>query len=104
MHLNDYMHAAMSFRLAQSTDLYALHNLPAEVGELMSLEAKMIRDGGDWNEHRRKVLKELGDILWTLTAVAQDYEFSLDEVAKGNIEKLRNRKNNNTIQGNGDDR
>lgn len=104
MHLNEYMHEAMSFRLASASDLYALYNLPGEVGELMSLEAKMIRDGANWAEHRQKVLKELGDILWTLTAVAADYEFTLEDVAKANIAKLTNRKNNNTIQGNGDDR
>jgi len=104
MHLNEYQHEAMGFRLPQANDLYALYNLPGEVGELMSLEAKMIRDGVDWRQHRDKVLKELGDILWTLTAVAVDYGYSLEDVAKANIDKLTNRKNNNTIQGNGDDR
>lgn len=104
MHLNEYHHEAMSFRLPTATDLYASYNLAGEVGEYLSLEAKMIRDGGNWKDHCEKVKKELGDILWTLTAIAQDYEFTLEDVAKANIEKLTNRKNNNTIQGNGDDR
>jgi NTP pyrophosphatase (non-canonical NTP hydrolase) len=104
MHLNEYGHAAMSLRLDTADSTYALYNLVGEVGELMSKEAKLIRDGGNLAEHREAVLKELGDILWCLTAVAQDYRFSLEDVAKGNLEKLNKRKTNNTIQGNGDNR
>lgn len=104
MYLNDYMYEAMSFRLPSANREYALLNLSGEVGELLSKEAKLIRDGGNFVEHRDAVLKELGDILWCVAAIANDYKFSLNDVALGNLEKLRNRKNNNTIQGNGDNR
>lgn len=104
MHLNEYGHEAMSFRLPSANGDYALMNLAGEVGELLSKEAKMIRDGGPFREHRDAVLKELGDVLWCVAAIAQDYKSSLGEVAQINLDKLRNRKNNNTIQGNGDDR
>lgn len=104
MHLNEYMHGAMGFRLPSADSQYALFNLAGEVGELMSKEAKLIRDGGNLTDHREAVLKELGDILWCLTAIAQDYRYTLEDVAKGNLDKLQNRKNKNTIQGNGDDR
>lgn len=103
MHLNEYMHGALSFRLPSATALYALMNLSGEVGELMSLEAKAIRDGAK-SDYLHQAKKELGDILWCLTAVASDYGFTLEDIAIGNIEKLANRKTNNTIQGNGDDR
>jgi NTP pyrophosphatase (non-canonical NTP hydrolase) len=104
MHLNEYMHEAMAFRLPTANADYALLNLAGEVGELLSKEAKLIRDGGKLNEHVVGVKKELGDILWCLTAIAVDYGFTLEDVAKGNIDKLANRKTNQTIQGNGDDR
>jgi NTP pyrophosphatase (non-canonical NTP hydrolase) len=104
MHLNEYMHDAMSFRLPTAGMEYALLNLPGEVGELLSLEAKLIRDGGNMDTHKDLVKKELGDILWCLTAVAKDYGFTLEDIAKGNIQKLTSRKANNTIQGNGDER
>lgn len=104
MHLNEYMHDAMDFRLPSANSEYALLNLAGEVGELMSLEAKLIRDGGNMNAHRDLAKKELGDILWCLTAVAKDYGFTLEDIAKGNIQKLTSRKANNTIQGNGDER
>lgn len=103
MHLNEYMHQALAFRLPSASFNYALMNLAGEVGELMSLEAKGLRDGFK-SDYHRNAKKELGDILWCLTAVASDYGFSLEDVAAGNIEKLTDRKNNNTIQGNGDDR
>ena len=70
----------------------------------MALEAKCIRDGAEWGPFLDNAKKELGDILWCLAAVAKDYGFDLDDVATANITKLTNRKNNNTIQGNGDNR
>jgi NTP pyrophosphatase (non-canonical NTP hydrolase) len=104
MTLNEYQKQAMTFRLPSATSEYALLNLAGEVGELMSLEAKCIRDGAEWGAFLGNVKKELGDILWCLAAVAKDYDFTLDEVANGNIEKLTSRKANNTIKGNGDNR
>ncbi len=105
MHLNEYMHGAMGFRLPSATPEYALLNLAGEVGELLSKEAKLIRDGTKhFDVFREDVKKELGDILWCLTAIAVDYGMTLEDVAKGNLDKLTNRKTNQTIQGNGDNR
>ncbi len=104
MNFSDYQAKAMSFRLPSATSEYALLNLAGEVGELLSLEAKCIRDGAEWGPFLDNAKKELGDILWCLAAVAKDYGFDLDDVATANITKLTNRKNNNTIQGNGDNR
>jgi NTP pyrophosphatase (non-canonical NTP hydrolase) len=104
MHLNEYMHGALAFRLKSANREYALLNLPGEVGELLSLEAKMIRDGGDMSSHLDNVTKELGDILWCVTAIAADYGIDLQAVAEGNLKKLRARKANGTITGSGNDR
>lgn len=104
MNFFEYEAKAMPFRLPSATPDYALFNLGAEVGEVLSLEAKLIRDGGNLAEYRAKLKKELGDVLWHITAVARDNGMSLEEVAVENINKLANRQKNNTIQGNGDDR
>ena len=104
MNFTEYQMKAMSFRLASATPDYALFNLGAEVGEVLSLEAKLIRDGGSIDEYRAKLKKELGDVLWHIAAIARDNGMDLTEVAVGNIDKLANRQKNNTIQGNGDDR
>lgn len=104
MNFFEYERKAMSFRLPSATPDYALFNLGAEVGEVLSLEAKLIRDGGSIDEYRAKLKKELGDVLWHVAAIALDNGMTLEEVAVENINKLANRQKNNTIQGNGDDR
>lgn len=104
MNFSQYQSEAMSFRLKSADDLYALLNLAGEVGELLSHEAKLRRDGADINAHLENVKKELGDILWCITAIAEDNLLTLDEVAQANINKLKSRKARNTIQGYGDNR
>lgn len=104
MNFTEYQMKAMSFRLPSANSEYALLNLAGEVGEVLSLEAKLIRDGGNIAEYRAKLKKELGDVLWHVAAIAMDNHMDLNDVAEGNIHKLAQRQTNNTIQGNGDDR
>ena len=92
----------MTYRLDTATTLYAWLGLVGEVGELLSIEAKSLRDETEVNNLLIK--KELGDILWFVAALATDYGFGLDEIAQMNLEKLNSRKNRNKIQGSGDDR
>lgn len=101
--LNAYQHDALSFRLPSATPEYALLNLPGEVGELLSLKAKAIRDGRN-TFHDHDVKKELGDILWMVAAIASDHGFTLENVALSNIMKLSLRKDAGTLQGSGDAR
>lgn len=103
MTLNEYQNMAMSFRLSTATEDYALFNLGAEVGEVLSLRAKALRDGKKF-DYDQNIKKELGDVLWHVAAIAIDNGFSLEDVAMSNISKLSLRKANNTIQGSGDDR
>ncbi len=104
MNFHKYQNEAMSFRLQSADDLYALFNLAGEVGELMSAEAKLRRDGGDVGQHLDNVKKELGDILWCITAIASDNLMTLEDVAQANIDKLTSRKARNVLQGHGDNR
>jgi len=53
---------------------------------------------------REGALKELGDILWYVAAIAREFGTTLDEVARINIEKLTSRKERGTIGGSGDNR
>ena len=103
MQLNDYQAEAMSFRLPTANADYALQNLAGEVGELLSLKAKAIRDGRKM-DHDLQTKKELGDILWCVAAVAEDHGFTLEDVASGNLRKLEGRAAAGTLKGSGDDR
>lgn len=53
---------------------------------------------------RLEIAKELGDVLWYLSVLANDLGYSLDEVAALNIEKIRSRNERGKLHGNGDNR
>jgi NTP pyrophosphatase (non-canonical NTP hydrolase) len=55
-------------------------------------------------EQRKEVIKELGDILWYVTALASEFDTSLEQIAEMNIEKLTLRKQRGTVLGEGDNR
>lgn len=103
MHLNEYQHEAMSFRIPSADEAYALFGMVGEVGELYGYIAKVIRDG-EKDDHQEYVKKELGDILWFLAAIAYDHGLQLQDIAQGNVEKLRSRKERGVITGSGDNR
>lgn len=99
--LDVYQSDAMFFRMDSANAVYALMNLAGEVGELLSLEAKGVRDGYKPN-YKENVAKELGDILWCVAAVAADNGFKLSDIAVSNIAKLQDRKERNVLNGSGD--
>jgi NTP pyrophosphatase (non-canonical NTP hydrolase) len=101
--MNNYQNAAMSFRMESASTLYAVLNLAGEVGELNSLMAKAIRDGRK-EDYDMNVKKELGDVLWSIAAIALDHGYTLQDVADTNIAKLSKRKTDNTLSGSGDNR
>lgn len=106
MTLDEYQQHAMSFRMKTADEAYALFGLVGEVGELYGYIAKQIRDTPDTanEEIHTYVKKELGDILWMISAIAVDHGLTLSEVAVGNIQKLSSRAVRGTLQGSGDDR
>lgn len=50
---------------------------------------------------RDDLRKELGDVLWYVAAVASDFGFSLDEIARANIDKLAERYPHGFVKGGG---
>ena len=82
--------------------------LAGETGEVLEIIKKMIRDkGGVFEiapEDREKLKKELGDVLWYLSALAFYNDIRLEDIAKTNLEKLASRQKRDKIHGSGDDR
>ena len=82
--------------------------LAGETGEVMEKIKKMIRDkNGVFSptpEDIAELKKELGDVLWYISALAFYNGIDLDDVARANLEKLRSRKERNQIHGSGDNR
>lgn len=85
---------------------YLLCGLASEVGELLGKWKKIIRDndGVLKPEKRMELLKELGDCYWYSSELATILQATMQEVANINIDKLTKRKENNTLQGSGDNR
>ena len=63
---------------------------------------KLIRDDTRFNN--QEILKELGDVLFYTTALANYYNGSLKMLIKMNVEKLDGREARGTLSGSGDDR
>tara|TARA_R100000544_G_scaffold35278_1_gene22549 strand:- start:698 stop:1015 length:318 start_codon:yes stop_codon:yes gene_type:complete len=99
----EYQRKAVSFAIYPATHkvLYPTLGLCGEAGEVAEKVKKQVRDGV-FNRH--EVAKELGDVLWYLSNLANDIGYNLDEIANINIEKLSSRKDRNKIQGSGDNR
>lgn len=111
MNLNDkefritfdkYQEMAAATRLPSSDATYAILGLAAEVGEFHGYLAKCIRDNQDHD--LTTMMKELGDILWFVSAICDDLEVSLEDVAAMNLMKLYDRKERGKIKGSGDNR
>jgi len=77
-----------------------------ETGEVQGKLKKVLRDDGGivTDEKRTEVGKELGDVLWYLTRVADELGLSLEQIAQENVAKLRSRLERGVIQGSGDNR
>lgn len=87
---------------AQSTALYPdrLNNigyptlgLAGEAGEVANIVKKIQRDFGGviTDEIRGKLKDELGDVLWYISACADELGLTLDEIAEYNVQKLAKR-------------
>ena len=90
----------------ESNYVYPALGLAGESGEYVDKIKKIIRDkeGLISAEDRVSLLKELGDVLWYITACAMELQSDLDEVAAMNVAKLLDRHDRNVIHGEGDDR
>ena len=89
-----------------SNNIYPTLGLVGEAGEVAEKVKKVIRDKkGIFDEESKKgIKKELGDVLWYLANLCTEFDFSLDDVALQNIEKLKVRAAKGKISGSGDDR
>lgn len=91
---------------AGSDWVYPVLGLVGEAGEIADKMKKVIRDDGNIisEEKKSEVKKELGDVLWYISQIAFELGLSLDDIAKGNIEKLSSRMDRGTLSGSGDNR
>lgn len=72
---------------------YPTLGLAGEAGEVANIVKKIQRDhAGVLNDEIRAKLKdELGDVLWYISACADELGLSLSEIAEFNVDKLAKR-------------
>ena len=89
-----------------SNNIYPTLGLVGEAGEVAEKVKKVIRDKkGIFDEESKKgIKKELGDVLWYISNLCNEFNFELEEVALQNLEKLKLRATKGKISGSGDDR
>lgn len=113
MNIQDYSTQAITTLLGEhdmadmdATLMAQILGLVGESGEVAEKFKKLIRDkkGQISEEDRAEILKELGDILWYVNAVAHLLGSSLDEVATNNLQKVLGRKDRGVTAGSGDNR
>ncbi|MCF0179534.1 MAG: nucleoside triphosphate pyrophosphohydrolase family protein [Bacteroidales bacterium] len=108
MTLNEYQEGARSTAIYPESRkiIYPTLGLTGEAGEVADKVKKVIRDNNDTfsEEKKHEIALELGDVLWYAASLAHDLGFSLDEVAKMNLDKLASRMKRDKIHGNGDER
>lgn len=95
--------------------MYAALKLNGEAGELAEHVGKAMRDDNFGSfvygeevplteERRALIVKEIGDVLWYLSALCNELKTTLAHVAWINLTKLRDRSRRNKLQGSGDNR
>jgi NTP pyrophosphatase (non-canonical NTP hydrolase) len=81
---------------------YCAMGLTGEAGEVADKIKKIYRDNTEVDVPA--IAKELGDVLWYVTAMANELGVSLEEIMENNYNKLMLRRKTNTLSGSGDDR
>ena len=108
MELNTYQKTALETAIypLDTEIIYPALGLCGEAGEVAEKIKKVLRDDGSFNDPETitAIAKELGDVLWYLSAIANDLGLSLNQVARYNLDKLKRRKERNKLHGSGDNR
>ena len=89
--------------------VYPTLGLSGEAGEVAEKVKKNIRKSKFcsfefYGNELDDIAKELGDVLWYVSALASDIGYSLEDIAQINMEKLKSRQERNKIEGEGDNR
>ena len=116
MNLNEYQSKIIPFDtfdkeqwdgdLTKPAFMEKVLGLAGEAGEVEDKFKKILRDNGAklTPEAKEGIIKELGDTLWYLATIARYLDVTLDDLARGNIDKLQSRLDRNKLSGSGDNR
>ena len=108
MRLNDYQTKTMDTAIYKDAGTgsdselnYLALGLTSEAGEVAGKVKKLYRDG---KLDIGALIYELGDVAYYLCRLADACGYLMEDVLQINYTKLQRRKQNNTLQGSGDER
>jgi len=101
MDFNEYQKEAVKTAIYTDPIIYPALGLGNEAGEVQGKVKKMLSDD---TFDKPAIAAEIGDVLWYIAALCRDLEVSMDDIATGNLAKLKSRQERGTIQGSGDNR
>ena len=109
MDLNTYQEQARSTAIYPnlgSNIIYPSLGICGESGEIAEKVKKIVRDDGGviTDAKRDGIALELGDLLWYVSQLAAEIDYSLEDIAQMNLDKLFSRKERGVIAGSGDNR
>lgn len=95
MHFAEYQRAAretsqLSLGGPQSV-VAPMLGLASEAGSILNVYKRYLRDGIDFAANRELLREELGDLLWYVAAVATACDIDMEEIAKTNLLRTRDR-------------
>lgn len=93
-----------SFCPAEYKIIYATVGLTGEAGELANKVKKIMRGDANRAALLEEIKSDMGDVLWYLSALADDLDVTLADIAEMNIKKLRDRQQRDRLRGSGDER
>ncbi len=89
-----YESVAKTTATYESADYLPL-GLSEEVGELIHEFARCKRKGVEMDVPA--LISEVGDVLWVLSQIAREYDFTLSQAARSNLGKLQDRNEKGAI-------
>lgn len=75
----------------EANNIVPFLGLIGEAGSVITELKKNLRDGKAYINYRNKLKEELGDVLWYISTIATENELNLEEVAKENLKKIKDR-------------
>ena len=83
---------------------YPAMGLAGESGEICNHVKKIMRGDATLEDMKGTLIKELGDVLWYVAAMATELDIDLNKIVRLNVIKLKDRKKRGVVKGSGDDR
>lgn len=75
----------------EANKLVPFLGLIGEAGSVITELKKSLRDGKAYTSYNKKLKEELGDLLWYIATIATENGLKLDEIASGNLLKIKDR-------------